>query len=161
MIAYLKGFSGGWFEQLKLAVYGFFVWLNISIEVFTILMVLMLLDSILGGVKAVRLGKKFSFKVMLWGISLKLCFLIVPLIIALLGKQMEQDFSIAVDIVIKILSVSEVYSIFGNIYSAKNKVEVKKLDAISLLLKSLRKSLEILVKRLIEKLEQINNCKIE
>lgn len=145
--------------KIKLAIYAIFAYLDIGVEAFLILMAFMCADSAMGAIKAIRLGDTFSFKKMLWGFSLKLCFLIIPLVVALLGKAMGYDFSIAVDIVIKILTVAEAYSIFGNIYSAKNKVEVKKIDVISMLLISLRKMIKNAIDGLFKKLENLTSNK--
>ena len=118
-----------------------FAWLNIDIQVFSILIVLMLIDSFLGGGKALRLGVRFSFKTMLIGITIKFVFLLVPLTLSLLAKQLGRDLTLSVDVVIKILSVAEVYSILGNIYTIKTKKEVERIDIISMILKSLRQAL--------------------
>lgn len=140
---------------LKIGIYAIFAWLGISIEAFGILIGLMCIDSIVGIIKSLRLGKKFSFGTLLWGYTLKLCFLIIPLVVSLLGKSLGYDFAIAVNITISILSVAEVYSIIGNIYSAKTRVEIERIDAISLLLKSLRTLLEKILLGLIEKLRAL------
>ena len=135
-------------EKIKTLLYVIFAYLGIEIEAFAILMTFMCLDSILGAIKAMRLGEKFSFKKMLWGFTLKLCFLIIPLVIALLGKSVGYDFHSVVNVTISILTVAEAYSIVGNIYAAKNRVNVEKLDAISLLLINLRKA----IKRMLDNL---------
>ena len=118
-----------------------------------ILMVFMCLDSALGAFKAVRLGYKFKFKIMLIGFMLKLCFLIIPLTIALLGRALGYDFGIVVNISISVLIVSEAYSILGNIYAAKNKKKIDKIDAVSMLLIGLRKFLKNILTNLISKIE--------
>ena len=141
-------------EKIKLLVYGIFTYLNIDTEAFAILMILMCIDSFIGAAKAIRLGYKFRFRTLLIGFSLKLCFLIIPLIVALLGKSLGYDFHYAVSITLSILSISEMYSVLGNIYAAKNKVEVDKLDVVSELLITLRrimkKSLDSLLSKLIK-----------
>jgi hypothetical protein len=153
------------FEKLisasKISLYGVFAWLGIDIEAFGILMILMCIDSFVGSMKAIRLGREFTFKKLLWGFCLKLCFLIIPLVVALLGKSVGSDYAAAVNIVIIILSVSEAYSVFGNIYSAKNKVEVKKIDIVSILLKSLRTALKSHLDRLNKKIQDGGNCEIK
>ena len=148
-------------QVVKYAIYVVFAYLNIDIEVFAILILFMCIDSILGAIKADRLGSEFSFKIMLWGFCLKLCFLIVPLIIALLGKGMSNDFSIGVDIVMKILIVSECYSALGNIYAAKNKVDVKKMDVVSMLLKSIREFLRKWLNKTLSTIENASDCNID
>lgn len=137
--------------KIKILTYFVFAYLGIEVETFLILMVFMVMDSVLGAIKALRLGNRFSFQKMLWGYTLKLCFLIIPLTLALLGKSLGYDFHSAVNITISILTVAEAYSIIGNIYAAKNKVEMEKLDAVSLLLiyirKSIKKVLDILLNK--------------
>lgn len=128
-------------------------YIGVEVEAFIILMTFMCMDSILGAVKAMRLGEKFSFNKMLWGYILKLCFLVVPLVLALLGKSLGYDFNAVVNITISILTVAEAYSIIGNIYSAKNKVKVDKIDAISLLLISVRKFIKKILDTLIGKVK--------
>ena len=142
-------------SKIKTLLYVIFAYLGIEIEAFAILMTFMCLDSILGAIKALRLGNKFSFKKMLWGYILKLCFLIVPLVIALLGKGLGYDFHSVVNITISILTVAEAYSIIGNIYAAKNKVEVDKLDAVSLLLVYVRKSIKKVLDTLLNKASKL------
>ena len=79
-------------EKLKLLTYAAFAYLNVDSEPFFILMVLMCIDTLLGAVKAVRLGQKFNFRTMLIGYMMKLCFLIIPLTVALMGKALGYDF---------------------------------------------------------------------
>lgn len=144
-------------NKIKILFYGLFLYLQIDQEAVAILITLMCIDTLMGAIKAVRLGKNFSFKELLLGFILKLSFLIIPLTVALLGIQVGYDLSITINIVMIILSVSEAFSIFGNLYSAKNKVEVKKVDFISMLLISLRNSLRQMITSLLSKLS--NNIK--
>lgn len=149
------------YETVKLAVYAFFAWLQIDIEVFKILMIFMLVDSILGAIKAIRIGYKFNFKALLWGFTAKLFFLIIPLLVALLGLGLKYDLTIGVDIVMKVLTVSEAYSVFGNIYSIKNKKDVRRLDVISMLLKSMRIALKKFLNKLLKTIENWGGCEID
>lgn len=142
-------------SAIKACLYALFVWLGIKTEAFFILIVLMSFDSITGVVKALRMGGAFSFSVLLWGFILKLCFLVIPLVVALLGKTLGYDFVIIIHIVISILSVSEAYSILGNIYTAKNKKAIEKVDAVSMLLKSMRTALMNFMKGATSKIEKM------
>tara|TARA_R110002050_G_scaffold284688_1_gene434008 strand:+ start:100 stop:531 length:432 start_codon:yes stop_codon:yes gene_type:complete len=141
-------------ERIKVGLYVVFAYLGVEVESFMILMIFMCFDSVVGAIKSLRLGNRFNFRTMLWGMALKLCFLIVPLVIALLGKSIGYNLNAAVNITISILTVAEAYSIIGNIYSAKNKVEVEKLDAVSVLLKNLRRIIRSLLVGLMSKLEK-------
>ena len=139
-------------EKLKLLTYAAFAYLNVDSEPFFILMVLMCIDTLLGAVKAVRLGQKFNFRTMLIGYMMKLCFLIIPLTVALMGKALGYDFHHPVSITLSILSISEMYSILGNIYAAKNKVDIDKLDVVSRLLIALRKMMKRALDVLLDKI---------
>ena len=141
-------------EKIKIIMYLVFAYLGIEIETFTILIFFMCTDSFVGAIKAMRLGEKFSFNKMLWGFVLKLCFLIVPLVIALLGKSLGYDFVSVVSITISILTLAEAYSIIGNIHSAKNRVKVDKVDAISMLLISIRKMIKNVLDSFMGKIKQ-------
>ncbi len=142
-------------EKLRYFFYIIFAYLNLEHEVFGILMILMLIDSCLGALKAVRVGLKFRFKTLLWGITMKLIFLLIPVVLALTAKSLGYDFTIAIQIVLSILTVSEVYSIMGNIYMAKNKVIIEKVDVISSMIIAIRKALARLVKGFLHKMGDV------
>ena len=139
-------------EKIKILVYALFAYLNVDSEPFFILMVLMCVDSFMGALKAIRLGQKFCFRKMLTGISLKLAFLVIPLLIALMGKGLGYDFHHPVSITLSILSISEMYSILGNIYTAKNKRVIDRLDVVSELLLVLRFALRKMIRSMMRKL---------
>lgn len=140
-------------DKVKYLLYGVFSYLGLNHETFGILMVLMLMDSIVGAVKAARLGEEVKFKIMLWGISMKLIFLMIPVTLALMAKSLGYDFTLAIHLVISILTVAEGYSILGNIYMAKNRVKIKKTDVVSSLLILIRKMIGKVIKNLLGKLE--------
>tara|TARA_B100000780_G_C20875459_1_gene348209 strand:+ start:95 stop:538 length:444 start_codon:yes stop_codon:yes gene_type:complete len=144
-------------EKLRVLIYLAFAYLGIEVEAFAILMAFMSMDSLMGGIKAIRLGEKFSFSKMLWGITLKLCFLVVPLVIALLGKSVGYNLQAGVNVTISILTVAEAYSIIGNIHSAKNKYSVNRIDVVSLMLINLRKVLKRTLEGLLGKLGNLKN----
>jgi len=145
-----------------MSIYGFFVWLEIDLEMFLILTIFMCIDSFLGAIKSVRLGDEFCFRKLLWGFCLKLCFLIIPLIVALLAKGLKiGDFSLGVEIVMRVLLVSEALSCITNIYSAKNKVRIKNVDYISMLLNSIRKAMAGFIRKSLSNIESGANCKID
>lgn len=146
-------------EKVKLMIYGIFAYLSLDVEVFCILAALMCLDSVIGAIKSIRLGYDFKFTVLLWGISMKFIFLMIPVTLALMAKSLGYDFTVAVDIVISILTVSEGYSILSNIYMAKNKVKIKRVDMISALLITLRSGIAKSAKGLMEDLEKYNQKK--
>ncbi len=149
----------GIIEAIKLAVYGLFAYLEIPIEAFLILVVFICIDTVLGAFASVRMGDRFSFKVLIWGFLLKMGILLLPLLIAFLAKGLDFDFIILVVLTIKILTVSEFYSCIGNLYMAKNKARVNKIDVVSMLLKSLRTFAKNFIEKGLQKIEESADCK--
>lgn len=148
----------GIIEAVKLAVYAVFAYLEIPIEAFLILVTFICLDTVLGALASIRMGEKFSFKILIWGFLLKIAILLLPLIVALLAKGLQFDFIILVVLTIKILTVSEFYSCIGNLYMAKNKKRVNKIDVVSMLLKSLRTFAKNIIEKGLKKIEEGTEC---
>ena len=148
-------------EFLKVIVYPVFAYLSMDIETTLLLVILMLIDSILGAMKSYRLGYKVKRSIFWWGISTKIIFILIPVVLAMAGKTIEYDFSIIVKIVMVVMVISEVYSILGNIYSIKNKEEVEKIDAISIVIKKLRDLIKEKIYMYLKKFEEKNGCKVE
>ena len=148
-----------WFEEfLKISVYPIFIYLNINTELVGILCALMLIDSILGAVKAYRIFHRFTFKILLWGIVLKMLMLLIPITVALMGRGIGYDLVILVDMTIKLMVVGEGYSILGNMYSIRTKRELKKVDAVSMMLISFRKSTYAVLTSFLQKIESFSDC---
>ena len=145
-------------EATKIGLYGAFAYLDIPIEIFTILITFIGLDTFLGALSSVRMGNEFRFKLLLWGFCLKIGILILPLIVALLAKGLEYDFKFLVVLTIKILTVAEFYSCAGNIYTIKNKKRVNKIDVISMMLISFRKFARKFIQSNLDKIEQAGDC---
>lgn len=126
-------------NEYKILMYSFFIYLNVNIEAITILSLLMLIDTIFGAVKVLRIDyKKFRFQKLLIGFSAKVIFLLLPLVVALIGKGLGYNLNLLVDITIKILIVSEGISIFSNAIAIKTKKEVEDYDIITRFLKYVR-----------------------
>lgn len=138
---------------VKIAIYSFFAYLGIDGSVVEILFILMCVDTILGSIKAVYLGNKFSFKKLLWGMVTKLSVLVIPMVIALVAKGLSFDFKWFVLAVLNILIVAEGFSAISNILSIKTKKNVENVDFISMMLKTIRVSLANLVQRLLANIE--------
>ena len=47
----------------------------------------MMIDTFLGIIKALKLGEKFSFKYLTWGLLTKMILLLIPMIVALVAKK--------------------------------------------------------------------------
>lgn len=129
-------------DQIKAVIYTAFVFLNIDVDIVKILIALMFLDTCFGIWKAIVLNNKVKFKTLYFGLTTKTLVLLIPMTLALVGKGLKTyDFTPLVDITLKILVVSEGFSIFTSMYVIKIKKEVENVDLISMLLSSIRKGL--------------------
>lgn len=140
----LGKFGDGWMA-FKGFVYGAFVFLDIDANVVKLLAILMAVDTVLGIAKTVVLGKKFSFKKLIWGMITKVSVLIVPMILALTAKALSFDFTWFVNAVLDILVVAEAFSAITNVISIKEKKELQNTDFITQLLYRIRRGLQTLI----------------
>lgn len=125
----------------KGVLYTLFIYLGIKTGTVKILFYLMLIDSVLGIIKALRLGEKFSFKRLSWGMVSKLTLLFIPMILALIAKGLNLNFTLFVIATINILIVNEGISCITNILSIKIKKQIENDDYVTMLLGSIRKML--------------------
>jgi len=149
--------------EIKAAIYTAFIFLNIDLDIVKILTILMCVDTVFGIAKALILGDKVSIKILFFGLSTKLLILLIPMTLALIGKGLKTyDFTPMVDIVLKVLLVSEGISIFTSMYSIKTKTRVENIDFVSMLLQSIRKGLTKILKMWLGQIEnpdEIDNKK--
>lgn len=136
-------------EWLKGAMYAMCLYLGVKTGSVEILILLMGIDSLLGIIKALRLGRSFSFKVLGWGIISKFCVLIFPLTVALLGKGVDMDLGVTVVIVMNLLIANEGISIITNILSIKTKKEIKNDDYVTIGLNAVRELLKSLAEKIL------------
>ena len=135
-------FTHGIYTEIKYLLYAMFVYLDIDMNVFKILIWLMFIDTITGIIKALRIDyKRFTFKKLKWGLVSKFVILIIPLVASLLYKGVGEDIGIEVVLIIKLLIVSEFLSIITNIYIIKTNKVVKDIDIFTLIFKLLRKAI--------------------
>lgn len=140
-------------SAIKGGVYALFLYLGMNTDIVKALFILMAIDSFLGVVKALRLGEKFSFKKLLWGIVTKLSILIIPMVVALVAKGLSFDFKYFVIAVMDIIAASEGISCITNIISIKSKKKIENADYISMLLNAIKKGLTAIVQRALKALE--------
>jgi len=134
-------------SAIKIIIYSIFLYLGIDAEVVEVLFVLMCIDTVLGAIKAVVLGKLFSFKKLMWGVVTKLSVLIIPMVMALVAKGLSFDFKWFVLAILNVLIVAEAFSSISNILSIKSKKNVENVDFVSLLLRGIRQGLANIVKK--------------
>lgn len=132
---------------LKGVLYAVFVYLGIKTGSVKVLFYLMMLDSVLGIVKALRLGYKFSFKRLGWGMVSKLSLLFIPMIIALIAKGLNLEFTLFVVTAMNIIIVNEGISCVTNVLSIKTGKRIENNDYVTMMLNSIRKLLTSLVQR--------------
>lgn len=132
---------------LKGFLYGIFIFLDMDVDVVKILAILMAIDTGLGIVKAIRLGNKVSFGRLLMGMITKLSILILPMILALVAKALEFDFTWFVNAVLNILVLSEAFSSVTNIIAIKEKRDIQNTDFVTKLLYAVRNGLSTLIDR--------------
>lgn len=119
------------FELIRYCIYGVFIYLNIDLDIVTILSYLMMGDMAAGVIKSIRLGNKVSLSVFLWGLAIKMLLVGIPMVVALMGKGLQMDFVWAVSMAVKVLIVNEGFSIFANILSIKQKKDVENFDFVT------------------------------
>ena len=154
MVEYLGEFLHRFSLELKAVIYTSFVFLNIDPEVVESLIILMVFDSIFGIAKAPYLGNKFSFRILYFGLVSKMLIILIPMTLALVGKGLKTyDFTIMVDLVLKILLVSEGLSIITSMYEIKTRKKAENIDLVTMLLSSIRKGLFSLMNMWMKKIE--------
>ncbi|WP_119792026.1 phage holin family protein [Flavobacterium anhuiense] len=140
-------------NELKGVLYGAFIFLNISVDVVKILLILMFIDTFFGVVKSLKLNISISFKRLLLGLVSKAVCLLIPVVLALAAKGLGYNMKVLPDTIIKILVVAEVFSIVTSFYVIRTGKEPKDVDIITMLLTSIRKGLMSVVSSFLKKVE--------
>lgn len=141
---------------LKSLLYALFVYLGIKTGIVKVLFYLMLIDSVLGIIKALSLSEKISLRILALGMISKLSILVIPMILALMAKGLNLDFNYFVVIVLDILIVNEGISCITNILSIKTKKKIENTDYITKMLEALRRSFMGIIQRLLAAIEKNN-----
>ena len=136
-------------NELKLLLYGIFMYLEMDTGIVKVLFYLMIMDTFLGIIKTIVLTNVFSFKKLVLGFVSKLAVLLIPTALALMSKGLNYNFNWFVTAVMDLLIVSDGISIISNTIAIKTKKEVENFDAMTLILKSIRNRLIQLFKRLL------------
>lgn len=144
------------FNFAKGLLYALFVFLGIKTGIVKILFCLMMIDSLLGVAKALRLGYKFSFRRLAWGVIAKLSILIIPMVVALMAKGLKLNFNYFVILIMDVLIVNEGISCITNILSIKTKKQIENTDYITKLLEAIRRAFMNVIQRLLCSIEKNN-----
>ena len=146
-----KTLSGGWQRKVSIAMalinkpQILFLdepTLGLDVNKLFILSFLMFLDLTTGATKAYFSKEPITSSRLSAGILSKIMLLIIPLTIALMAKGVDMDLVWLVSFTVSILIVAEAYSVVGNIYTIKTGETVKEIDAVSAIVKALRRVLE-------------------
>lgn len=124
----------------------FIAWLGLDGEKIAILAALMAIDLLAGMAKAVKMGDDVTSRRLTAGVLAKVVVLTVPFVIALAARGVELDIHWLVAWALSALIVSEAYSIVGNIHTIKTGVQVREIDALSHIVKTVRRILENLLR---------------
>lgn len=130
-----------WFKNATYVLAGF---VGISYDAYSAFATLMILDVITGVLASAKVSgwRSITSKRLSFGLISKLLLLFIPLSIALAGKSVGSNLENLVDSSFFVLTVSELYSVIGNIYTVKFGIRVPEFDAISIVLGNIRRLLE-------------------
>lgn len=151
----MREFFNNHINEIKTTIYLVFVSLNIDTDIVKVLMYLMAFDTGSGILKSIALGEKFNFKILFFGICSKIMILIIPMVLALVGRGISKtyDFSPVLDSVLRILVISEGLSTITNFYVIKTKKEIQNIDIVTLLLSAIRKGMLSIINSTLDKIK--------
>lgn len=118
-------------------------WLQLDKEAVEILCYLLVLDYIVGSIKACRF-RTFRYEVLISGIFAKAIILVIPITLAFMfkGIKLLDLFGGYVNTIVSLLIIAEAISIISNAISIKTGEEMEKPDLINVIAHKLRKFIE-------------------
>lgn len=142
MIDYIKnlGIPIGIYKGIKALIYSLFIFLEIDINVFNILFILIISDMATGIIKSIRLKElKFTFSRMWSGFLAKMVLISVPMLVALIGKAFQGDFDLFLSGTIKAIILTEGISVLTNLMSIYKEKHFDNPDYLYQLMKTIRR----------------------
>ncbi len=118
-----------------------FTFLEMRWEITSLLAVLIAIDTMTGVLKVIRLKLGFSMNELYWGLIVKFCILLVPHLVAVIGKLLGFDWIYMINIIIYVMIANDFTSILTNILSIKSKSLYKNIDFIELLFTSIKEGI--------------------
>lgn len=121
--------------------------LGLSFEAWSILATFMVLDTVLGTLRSAIIHgpRHFTSRLLMHGIISKCLVLFVPILLVWTGRGFGMDFLPMAKGVLSILVLAEAYSILGHVQSIRTGKDVKEFDAVSMILKGVRDTMEKLL----------------
>ncbi len=129
---------------LKNATYALAALAGVTHEAYTAFAVLMLFDVATGVLASAKCDgwRSITSRRLSFGIISKLLLLFIPLAIALAGKAAGVSLQSVISSAFMVLTLSELYSVIGNIYTVRTGVRVPEFDAVSVVLRNIRRLIE-------------------
>lgn len=127
--------------------------LGLSLESYTILAVLMLLDTIFGVIRTgvVHGGRSIKSYKLAAGIISKLSIILIPVLLAWAGRGAGINLITLAQGTLGVLILAETYSILSNIYSIRVRKDIHEYDAVSAILLWVRSLIESIIKTTVDK----------
>lgn len=122
---------------------------SLGLQSYSILGVFMIVDTITGVIRSgtIHGWRSVTSHAATVGITAKCLVILVPLLIAIAGHGVGLELGFIARSALKVLILSELYSILSNIQSIRLKREVQEFDAVNYILNRLRDFLEKSIKR--------------
>lgn len=136
-------------NKFQTLIYTGLIFLNIDVNIFKYVVILMLFDTFMGGLKSTFVkGLQFSFKELYKGIAIKSLLLLIPMATALLSMSLGyMEYKWVLDYVLRAIVVSEFISIITNYLSIRKNENIKNPDVLAMLLNYLKDKLIEVVKK--------------
>ncbi|MCK4500908.1 phage holin family protein [Candidatus Babeliales bacterium] len=121
---------------------------GISVNAINALAVLVMLDTVLGILKVVKIDgwRSVTSRRLAGGVISKLVLLLVPVTLALASLGVGVDIKWLVQSSITVLILSETYSVLGNIHSINTGKETPEFDAVQFILLRIKSLLDKLTR---------------
>lgn len=123
---------------IKTFIFMIFGYLEMRWEITSLLALLIALDTLTGVMKIIRLNLGFSVKELYWGLSTKFLILLIPHLIAAIGKILGLDWIYMINLIIYVMIANDFTSILTNILCIKTKKLHKNMDLIEMLYSSIK-----------------------
>ena len=119
-------------------------WLGFVPETLTLFVVLMLLDVVTGVYRsyAVSGGQSIKSGIIIRGVLSKMMLLVILFSLAITAKIIGFDPEYYIEGALVVLTLGELYSIIGNIHSARTGKEKREFDAVTVILRKVRDILD-------------------
>ena len=147
----IDGSVFGWFKAIlypiTVAVVASLEYVGISTKIAIPLAVLMMLDWILGILKAWRIKEPITSKKGKDGLLEKVVLLVIPVVVGLMFKVVDVPIGITLNACLAIIALNEAFSALGNIGSIYTRKPMQEFDVISILITTLRKYIMTTIKK--------------